>query len=201
MNRKRKTQDPCSGCNLHKERCICDQIPRMALKTKISLVIHYKELQRSTNTGKLALKALSNSEIYSRGDKNSSLDLSNLIMPEYENFILYPSECAQDLDAKWVSTIKKPFHLIVPDGTWRQASKVHYRHPEIKLVPRIKVNTNHFSNPNLRKSPSENKMATIVALANALEIIEGKTIQEELLKIFLLKINQTLSARGIKIEN
>lgn len=80
---KRKTQDPCEVCFMHKSRCICEFIPTLDLKTKVSLIIHYKELKRTTNTGTLALRALINSQIFIRGQINQPLDFSSEL---YSNF-------------------------------------------------------------------------------------------------------------------
>jgi DTW domain-containing protein YfiP len=38
--------------------------------------------------------------------------------------LFYPSEDAVELDKELVAQDQKPIQLIVPDGTWRQASKV-----------------------------------------------------------------------------
>ncbi len=76
-----------------------------------------------------------------RGDNREALDLSDLLSDRYETLLFYPSDEAVDLNADFMKTITKPVQLIVPDGNWRQASKVHYRHPELKEIPRIKIST------------------------------------------------------------
>ena len=129
--RQRKTKDPCAVCFLHKDRCICHAIPLLDLQTRVCLVIHAKELKRTTNTGRLALQALKNSEMHVRGEGKEKLDLSEILDPVYQPLLLYPSDDAVELDADFVASLKKPVLLIVPDGNWRQASKVHHRHQEL----------------------------------------------------------------------
>ena len=63
LDRKRKTKDPCPECFLHKNLCICSLIPDLETKTRVVLIVHAKELKRTTNTGRLALKSLKNSEL------------------------------------------------------------------------------------------------------------------------------------------
>lgn len=145
LTRRRKTFDPCQVCFLHKERCICETIPSLHLKTKISLIIHAKELKRTTNTGRLALKALTNSEMRVRGEDRTILNLTDLLIPSYRTLLFYPSEEAFELDEKLVAESTLPIQLIVPDGSWRQASKVHYRHHELKNIPRVKISTPNTS--------------------------------------------------------
>ncbi|MBI2209610.1 MAG: DTW domain-containing protein, partial [Deltaproteobacteria bacterium] len=48
--------------------CICGSIPRLDLSTRVCLIVHVNELKRSSNTGRLALRALVNSEMRVRGE-------------------------------------------------------------------------------------------------------------------------------------
>jgi DTW domain-containing protein len=194
--RKRKTKNPCSGCSLHKERCICVFIPHLNLKTKISLVVHAKELKRTTNTGTLALKGLTNSEMIIRGKDHLPVDLSSLLNPEYRTYLFYPTDNAIELDRELVEKESKPIQLIVPDGNWRQASKVHIRHPELALIPRVMISTPNRANHHLRAENTEYGMSTIEAIARALGVIEGKEVEKLLLELYQHKLTQTLIGRG-----
>ena len=122
--RQRKTKDPCPGCFLHPTRCLCDKIPQLALSTKLTLIIHQRELKRTTNTGRLAIKALQNSTIFVRGEFDNSLNFQEIFDPEYNSILLYPSDDALELTQAHVKKLRRPLQLIVPDGNWRQASKV-----------------------------------------------------------------------------
>lgn len=181
---------------MHKDRCICDSIPTLSLKTKISLVIHAKELKRTTNTGRLAIKALTNSEMFIRGAEKAPLDLSHLLTPNYTTWLFYPSDDAVELDAKLVGTSLLPIQLIVPDGNWRQASKVHYRHHELKDVIRVKISTPNRAPTHLRAETTEAGMATLEAIACALGIIEGEEVKKELMDFFNKKLEGTIEGRG-----
>lgn len=194
--RKRKIKSPCLGCYLHHARCICHQFPLLTLKTKISLVVHAKELKRASNTGRLAVKALVNSEMRVRGLERTTLDLSDLLSPDYRSFLFYPSEEAQELNQDILQGSPLPIQLIVPDGNWRQASRVHYRHPELKNIPRIKISTPNTATLHMRSENTEYGMATLQAIAMALGIIEGPEVQRELLKLYQAKLEQTLLGRG-----
>ncbi len=194
--RKRKTQDPCQGCFLHKDRCICDQFPTLSLKTKVALIIHAKELKRTTNTGRLAVKILTNSEMRVRGEGRESLDLTDLLVQEYRTLLFYPSPDAIELTREFVDESPLPIQLIVPDGNWRQASKVHYRHHELSDIPRVMISTPNLSEKHLRAESTESGMATLEAIACALGIIEGAEVKETLMKFFQLKLEATLSGRS-----
>jgi DTW domain-containing protein YfiP len=197
--RKRKTKDPCLGCYLHKEICICALIPTLDLKTKITLVVHAKELKRTTNTGRLALKALVNSEMLVRGESREALDLSNLLSPQYRSLLFYPSEDAVELTREFVTMSELPIQLIVPDGNWRQASKVHIRHKELASIPRVKISTRNENPLHMRLETTEEGMATLEAIAQALTIIEGTETGNALMQVYKMKLERTLKARGILI--
>lgn len=196
LDRQRKTRAPCSGCSLHIDRCICHHIPRLELRTKISLIIHAKELKRTTNTGTLALKALPNSEMRVRGLETTRLDLSSLLDPTYRTLLFYPSKDAVELDEALIADSPLPIQLIVPDGNWRQASKVHYRHSELKAVPRVMISAPNLSTLHLRAESTAHGMATLQAIAFALGIIEGAQVQDQLLDLYQRKVEQTILGRG-----
>lgn len=195
--RKRKPLNPCSECFLHRDRCICSECPKLILKTKVTLVIHAKELKRTTNTSRLALKALTNSEMRIRGKEHEPLTLHDLITPEYYTLLFYPSEDAFELDEKFISQTKLPIQLIVPDGNWRQASKVHYRHHELQSIQRVKISSPNLAPFHLRAENTDSGMATLEAIAHALGIIEGEEVKSILMKFYQRKLDETLKGRGL----
>lgn len=196
LSRKRKTKDPCGNCGLNRNLCVCSLIPKLNLKTKVCLVIHAKELKRTTNTGQLAIKALMNSEIRIRGAIRQPLDLSNILDQKYQTFLFYPAQDALDLNQELIQKDSRPIQLIVPDGNWRQASKVHYRHKELKDIPRVMIKTPNNSKYHLRAENTPEGMATLQAIAHALGIIEGENVKTTLLKLYNAKLERTLHGRG-----
>ena len=101
---------------MHRDRCLCDIIPNIKTKTRLSLVIHTKELRRTTNTGTLAAKALSNSKVLVRGKMGEPLDLKPLLTDDYRHILFYPSDDAVELTSEFVGQSPLPIQLIVPDG-------------------------------------------------------------------------------------
>jgi DTW domain-containing protein YfiP len=192
-NRQRKTKNPCALCFLHPERCICSSLPKLNLQTKLSLIIHHRELKRTTNTGRLAVQALVNSEMYIRGLENKPLDFSHLLTSDFEHYLLYPSD-----DAIEMSELKpqKPVHLIVSDGNWRQASKVHRRQVELSQVPKVKISKVNLAKNHLRNEHMSVGYSTLEAIAMAFGIFEGESVQNELLSVYQAKLHATMKGRG-----
>ncbi len=177
--------------------CICDAIPTLALRTRVCLVIHANELKKSSNTGRLALRALVNSEMRVRGELGEPLDLSDLLGDGYRTFLFYPSRDAVELNESLLRNDPRPVQLIVPDGSWRQAGKLLYRHPELKDVPRVKLGDSKTPKYYLRAQHRPEGMATLQAIAHGLGVIEGARVEAELMKLYDAKIERTLMAKGV----
>jgi DTW domain-containing protein len=176
---------------------MCAVLPRLAVRTKVTLVIHRHELLRSSNTGMLAVRALVNSELRIRGESRAMLDLSDLLSSCYRSLLYYPSSDAVELTSELIAVDPRPIQLIVPDGTWRQARKIHSRHPELRGVPRVKISTPNDSTYQLRAQSRPEGMATLLAVAAALQIIEGEAVALELMQLYRARVARTLGARGL----
>lgn len=195
--RGRKTKDPCPGCALHKNLCICQLTPELDLRTRLTLVVHTKELKRTTNTGRLAVRALKNSEVVVRGE--GAVDLASKILPGYRPLLFFPGENARELTRELVDESEFPVQLIVPDGNWRQASKVGIRHPEIAHVERVMISARNTASKHLRAENSPEGMSTLQAIAFALREIEGEEVFAALNGFYLAKLKATLIGRGARL--
>jgi DTW domain-containing protein YfiP len=196
FERKRKTKAPCQTCFLHLDLCICHLIPKLDLRTRLCLVVHAKELKRTTNTGRLAIAALTNSEMRIRGLGTEALELGDLLTPNYRSVLFYPSADAVELTPAFVVEDPRPIQLIVPDGNWRQASKVHTRHKELGEIPRVAIRSPNASPYHMRTETTPEGMATLQAIAEALGIIEGAKARETLMRLYEAKLHATLKGRG-----
>jgi DTW domain-containing protein YfiP len=193
-----KAKRRCSICGASLTLCMCAEVPRLDLRTRISLVIHHRELSRSSNTGLLAHQSLVNSEVRVRGEGRETLDLSDLLSSPYRTLLFYPSAGALELDRELVCQDSRPIQLIVPDGTWRQARKIHSRHPELKNIPRVKISAPNHGTFQMRAQSRPERMATLQAIACALRIIEGDLVAARLMKLYRSRVDRTMRARGLR---
>ena len=193
-----KAKQRCLLCGASLTLCMCAELPRLDLRTKIALVIHHRELSRSSNTGLLALQSLVNSEVRIRGESREALDLSDLLSLRYRTLLFYPSADALELDRELVCRELRPIQLIVPDGTWRQARKIHSRHIELRDIPRVKISAANRRTFQLRAQSRPERMATLQAIACALRIIEGDPVAARLMKLYHARVDRTLRARGLR---
>lgn len=132
--------------------------------------------------------SLSNSFKFERGHKHEYLTEDFIAEDQYQPLYLYPSEEAAELKAEYLESFDKPINLIVPDGTWRQAKKIHLREPLIEGIPHVKITPSQQSLYTLRRQKYEFGLCTFEAIAEAFKILEDEEIYRKLMdnfKIFL----------------
>lgn len=178
----------CPKCMVHHLNCFCNKIQRLDLATKVSILIFKKEVFLPSNTAHLTIKSLSNSQDYQRGHRGQTLSPEFIDSKNYQPLYLFPTDDAVELTSKYLSSFDKPINLIVPDGTWRQAKKVHRREPLLSGIPHVKITPNQKSIYPLRRQKFEFGLCTHEAISYALEFLEDgkiKTTMMNNLKIFI----------------
>lgn len=162
--------------------------------------MHYKELKRTSNSGRMIEKTLESQKVWVRGQLDAPLDHASVLKEGCQHILLYPSEDAQVLDSSWFEKHKdeRPFQLLVPDGNWRQAGKVHYRVEELKHIPRVTLAPELSDKENLlRVENKENGMSTLEAIGHALGVLEGSEVRDHLLRAYRVKKEAVLKGRGL----
>ncbi len=187
----------CPNCMVHKENCFCDSIKKFDLKSKVSILIFRKEIFLPSNTAHLTLKSLSNSEGFERGHLGKELQTSFIDNENYQPLYLFPTEEAEELTAEYLHQFDKPINLIVPDGTWRQAKKVHRREPLLKDIPHVKITPNQKSIYPLRRQKYEFGLCTHEAISYALGILEGTETKNKMMENLEIFIKAHLKNRPI----
>ena len=176
--------------------CLCAEIPRLALATRVVLVMHHREISRTTATGPLALRALTNGELHLHGARDAPLDLTSLHGQGRRVMVLFPSDDARPLTPELLAADRRPVTLVVPDGNWRQASRASRRIPGLAQAEPVVLVEGAPSRYRLRREPKEGGLATFEAIARALGILESAAAQAELETLFLRMVERTLDSRG-----
>ena len=196
MSRRDNPHLRCKRCRMHGTLCICALIPRIATRTRLLLVIHRYEDRKTTNTGRLASECLLNSEVTVRGHEDRP-STPVAVSPDAQPVFLFPHEDAIPIETFRASP--RPVTLIVPDGTWRQASKVRSRVPGMRDVPCVSLPRGPRSTYRLRVDAHDEGLATMEAIARAFGVLEGErgeTVQGALEWVFRAMVERTLWARG-----
>ena len=154
--------------------------------------MHRSEWAQISNTARLIKLCIPETDIHLRGQIGVPLNLSSISIDHQNSFILFPSSSAQELNEEFLSTLKKPITLLVPDGTWRQARKLSLRIARHFDVPHLKLPDASGTRYRLRRNPKSDGVCTIEAIARALGLIENASIQSQLEKVFDLMVERTL---------
>lgn len=200
MGTRSKRSVRCPRCRLHVELCVCGAIPCYELATRLVLVMHHREFTKTTATGPLALAALSNSELRIHGEPDAVLDMGDLLLPERRTLILYPGEGVPVLTPAFLAADPRPVTLVVPDGTWRQASRMGRRLPGLGQAEMVRLPAGPGSEWGIRREHHPQGLATFEAIARAFGIIESPAVQEGMEELFRLMVRRTLHSRGLPVN-
>jgi len=180
---------------MHIQRCICEFIPSIRLKTQLSVVMHKREFTKPTATAPLALEALENSELYLHGKIDSPLNLEHLKKDDRRLLLLFPSDKARVINEDFLNEDKRPITLVVPDGNWRQAKRIPKRIPGLESAEHVVLPVGEPTAWGIRNEPQENGLATFEAIARALGIIESKDVEKRLMELFHKMVETTIAAK------
>jgi DTW domain-containing protein YfiP len=178
---------------MHESLCLCALIPRIVTRTRLTLVIHRYEARKPTNSGRLAVDCLVNSEIRVRGyegEPSQPFEWDESVQP----LLLFPAEDAVPLTQ--FANCSKPVSLVVPDGTWRQASKVRARVPGLSGIPCVTLPPGVPTRYRLRTETHDQGLGTMEAISRAMGILEGEHVEDALARVFVAMVERTLWLRG-----
>lgn len=196
MGRRSKSAKRCLRCRLHDERCVCEHIHTFDLETRVTLVMHRREHKKTTATGPLALAALTNSQLFIHGIRETPLELSHLAQEGRRLLVLFPSDDARPLSRALKAEDPRPITLVVPDGNWGQASRVPKRVPGLSRAERVTLPPGPPSRWGVRRESFAAGLATFEAIARALGILEATAVQDQLEGLFARLVEATFASRG-----
>jgi DTW domain-containing protein YfiP len=181
---------------MHATLCICALIPQLATRTRLALVVHHREADKPTNTGKLAARCLARSSISVYGERDQPTVLP-VFGADEQPVLLYPGDDAVPIAE--LATAERPIVLVVPDGTWRQAGKLRRHLPELAALPCVRLPDTGGTQYRLRSEQRAGNLATFEAIARALSILEGDAgpaIEAAMTAVFRIMVDRTLWFRG-----
>lgn len=163
----------------------------MADRMKITLLTHFKEFEKRSNTGRLVVDVLGSAAEQVRWDR---MNPPARLVEEIESggvALVYPGAVDEnDGDLNGIS------QFIIIDGTWHEARKIHQRSPYLQKIRRICLRTGEKSLYNLRKNQKESGLCTAECVIEVLRL-SGNIAEAELLQErFLAFIRPQGAMRG-----
>ncbi len=181
---------------MHATLCICALVPRLRTRTRLTVLVHYREARKPSNSGQLAARCLERSTIELVGQKDKLIEPPHVGDDEIP-LLMFPHDDAVSLEQFAASD--KPIALFVPDGNWRQASKMRRRGPGLGAMQCVVLPHTGPTEYRLRAEPRAGGLATMEAIARAMRILEGDAgpaTEAALLEVFRIMVERTLWFRG-----
>lgn len=178
----------CRRCWLQKAHCICEDVKPIADKPvgRIFVVMSHKEICLAVDTAKLICAAFDDASLLvgGLGCQPAWREMETALL-ENDAAILFPSEDSVEAsELCWETPTKRD--LVVVDGTWSQARKLHKRLPE--AARRVRLSDSAVDilatgrGKQLRRHPEPwRQVSTATALDALFSTIQGKesTLLEE----------------------
>ena len=175
--------------------CICQNLVVLETCTRLVLVMHRREVNKTTNTGYLATVMMPETRVLIRGHLEAPPSYEGVGDETRQTILLFPTQEATPLCGDELKADGRPVTLVVPDGSWRQASKVTFRVPELESLPRRCLPAGPPSRYRLRREPHPQGLATFEAIARAMGIIEGEGVERAMMRAFDAMVDGTLETR------
>ncbi|MFC1762113.1 DTW domain-containing protein [Planctomycetota bacterium] len=201
MAGRKRMANRCFRCRMHADLCICSATPRLDLVTRLIMVMHYREITKTTSTAVLALNILGNSECRLHGEINHRLDLDDLNDPDRRLLVLYPDPNAATLTTSLLEKEDRPVSLLVPDGTWRDVRRMRRRVLGLPYAKTVKLPAGPPGEWTIRKTTNPNHLSTCEAIARAYGILESPHVQIQLEAVFRLMVQRIRHSRGLSPQN
>lgn len=176
--------------------CVCEHLVPLQLQTRVVLIMHYKELAKTTATGPLALAALGNSELHVHGLRDQPVELDHLGDEARRLLVLFPQEGASLLSEAFRREDPRPVTLVVPDGSWHQASRLPRRIVALARAQPVTLPPGQASRWGLRRASAPSGLSTFEAIARALGYLESQAVRLELEDTFERMVTATFQNRG-----
>ncbi len=177
----------CPRCLRPTGYCVCAHIPRLTNRTRVLVLQHPDEARHPLNTGRLAVLGLLDAELL----VGETFDAAHWL--DTPSWLLFPGEAAVAL-APGAAPAGAPRQLVVPDGTWRQARRLMRENPSLLALPRCAPPPGAASAYTVRRAAEPDALATVEAIAAALDSLDAPSLHAPLLAPFAALVQAQLDA-------
>lgn len=173
-------REVCYECYRPQSSCICSHITTLNTKAHFVLLMHGKEFRKTKNgTGHMTHKSLANSSLFVGVDFTHHTKLNALLTnPQYQPFILYPSNEATNLSTSALPLEKSKIPLfIVIDSTWACSKAILKRSKNLHNLPTISFTTPSPSLFTIKAQPEEYCLSTIETTQTILSLLNDQKLE------------------------
>lgn len=193
LSQNKAPRPRCGRCLRPGTHCLCADIPSLRNHTHVLVLQHPDEARHPLNTARLAVLGLARAELLVG---ETFPQLAEKLAAAQRAVLLFPDGEASRADAAPVAAGHSSTLLVVPDGTWRKARRIIHSNPILNTLPRLSLPPGDPSEYKVRKASEPAAVATIEAIARALQILEPQQDFQPLLKPFNRMVEQQIQAMG-----
>lgn len=169
---------------------MCDAIPRLDARTEVVVLMHVREYEKPTNTGRLVPWMLPNASILLRGTPD------DIPVPDDDTrptFVLHPDA---ERELRREDALANP-RLLFPDGTWAQARRMLGRDPALAGATRVRLPPGGPGIYALRKDVRPLHLSTLEAVARSVGVLEGEPYERAMTDVLAMLVERMLLTRGV----
>jgi len=181
----------CPRCLRPVAQCLCPLVPALTSRTRVLILQHPAEARHPLNTGRLAALALAQAELR----VGTAFGEGDWARPGRRAWLLFPGPQARVLGAG-DGPDPDACTLVVPDATWRQARGMLHANPELAALPRLMLPPGAAGAYRVRHAREPGAVATIEAVAQALEMLEAPARFDAMLRPFEALVQGQIAAMG-----
>lgn len=192
----------CPTCLMAEFACYCDQRRPMQSNIEITLLYHYTEIHKPTNSGRLIADLFpeqTQAYIWSRKAPEDEL-LRRLEQYSDSSVILFPktekrTQTQQHLEQLPTTNKQNPLHIIILDATWRLASKMLHQSHWLNDIPTFAISDDTQRSFKVRHATHDNQFATAEVMAMLLSQAEQPQHSDALAKYYQIFNHHSLWSR------
>lgn len=159
----------CLRCDRPASMCLCDVVPRLLNTVPVHVLQHHRERRHPIGTTRLLRLGLSRCELHLLPCTGRSAATAPIPLPP-DAALLYPSPGAPTLED--LPPEHRPRQLVVIDGTWSHAHRIHRDNPWIAALPHVSLHPPEPSRYRIRAEPRHECLSTVEAVVAALRVLE-----------------------------
>ncbi len=175
---------------------MCAFAPRVQTRTPLLLVVHVHDLPRTSNTVRLLALAVRDVAVLPHGVFPAPAAPETHLPAGTTPLVLFPGHGAKPLTPELIAALPSPPALVVPDGNWKQASRMVKRLPLLAAAVKVALPDRAFPGVAVRRNQERHHMSTYEAVAQALGILEGEEVAGPLLDFYRRATDRMLMVRG-----
>jgi DTW domain-containing protein YfiP len=150
----------CPKCGF-RHHCLCDDFPLLKTDIELILLSHPNELPRVTNTGKLLLRSMPNTQVFTWSRTEPPASLLNQLQAHSNPVLLFPSMQSEALNPNKSSLDKaEPALYVILDATWQEAKKMWRQSPWLQQLHQVHLENTNESLYSLRRNQNSGNLCT-----------------------------------------